>query len=489
MISGGHGLGASATLRRQPSLRRRLLAFLLIPTLVLMLLDTAFVYFVALRYANQIHDRDLAISTVGLAQALQLGRSDGRLTPEARRLLEYNPNGRSFFSVRSVRHGVVSGSGAHIAQSHAPSPGAAPVLYDTAVGTLPVRAASVTIASPVDPDDRLIVSMAESLYDRQHQASEILLITIPIESLLIVILLGLVWQGVKFGLRILDVPIRRLAMRERNLEPISGPDIPIEILPMTRTIDGLFERVRSLVAIQERFVADAAHQLRTPLAGLAMHVERATTARNADDMQAALVQIQALTTRVTRSATQLLALARAQAPQEGGAALSPLNLSQWLPAVVALRIPESLQAGVDLGYESPGQATTLDEVVDEDAVLMINAEPNALQELLDNLIDNALNNVSRGGTITVSLQPGANPGEAARLAIEDDGPGVPDDTLGRLGERFFRAPGAPDGGSGLGLAIVRRIADVHGAQVRFGRAGLGGLRVELRFPHRQVVLA
>ncbi|MEO6137664.1 MAG: ATP-binding protein [Luteimonas sp.] len=484
MIFPHNGLGESAASRRQPSLRRRLLAFLLIPTLVLMVLDTAFVYFVALRYANQIHDRDLAISTVGLAQALQQGRSDGRLTPEARRLLEYNPNGRSFFSVRSVHHGVISGSGAHIARADAAPPGAAPRLYDTAAGRLRVRAASMTIVSPVDPGDSLIVSMAESLYDRQQQAREILLITIPTESLLIVILLGLVWQGVKFGLRILDVPIHRLAMRERNLEPISGPDIPIEILPMTRTIDGLFERVRSLVAIQERFVADAAHQLRTPLAGLAMHVERAASARSADDMQAALAQIQMLTTRVTRSATQLLALARAQAPQEGGPTLSPLDLAQWLPEIVALRIPESLQAGVDLGYEAMGN-----EDLEDGTAIMINAERNALQELFDNLMDNALNNVCRGGTITVSLRAGANAGEAARVAIEDDGPGVPDESLGRLGERFFRAPGAPDGGSGLGLAIVRRIADLHGADVRFGRAALGGLRVELRFPHIRMVMA
>lgn len=474
-------MASDLTTRRQPSLRRRLLAFLLIPTLVLMLLDTAFVYFVALRYANQIHDRDLAISTIGLAQALQQGRSDGRLTPEARRLLEFNPNGRSFFSVRSALHGVVSGSGARIAPSASPMPGAWPVLHDTTVGTLPVRVAVARMVSPVDAGDSLTVSMAESFYDRQQQAREILLITIPIESLLIVILLGLVWQGVKYGLRILDVPIRRLAMRERNLEPISGPDIPIEILPMTRTIDGLFERVRSLVAVQERFVADAAHQLRTPLAGLAMHVERAASARSAEDMQVALAQIQVLTTRVTRSATQLLALARAQVPQDGGSALSPLDIVQWLPAIVALRIPESLQAGVDLGYESPGFETGRDDGAGEVEEIMIDAERNALQELVDNLIDNALNNVSRGGTITVSLRPGANHAEAARVAIEDDGPGVPDDTLGRLGERFFRAPGAPEGGSGLGLAIVCRIADVHGAEVRFGRATLGGLRVEVRF--------
>ena len=113
------------TSRRQPSLRRRLLLFLLIPTLALMVLDTVFVYLVALRYSNRIHDRDLAISTVGLAEALQAGHSDGHLSQESRQLLEYNPDGRSFFSVRSLRHGLISGTGTRIAKSHAPG---APVL-------------------------------------------------------------------------------------------------------------------------------------------------------------------------------------------------------------------------------------------------------------------------------------------------------------------------------------------------------------------------
>jgi len=466
-VTGG---GTLAAARRQPSLRRRLLVFLLVPTLVLMLLDAVFVYFIALHYSNSVHDRDLAYSTLGLAKALEDGSSGGLLPQEARKLLEYNPDGRSFFSVRSLRHGVISGSVARIPQSRTPQVGAPPTLYDAAIEALPVRVATVAIASPSNAGDNLIVSMAESLHDRQQRAREILLITIPIEALLIVVLLVFVWQGVQFGLRILDLPIHRLAMRERNLEPISGPDIPIEILPMTRTIDALFERVQTLVAFQERFVADAAHQLRTPLAGLAMHVERASVAKSREDVQDALTQIQSLTARVTRSATQLLALARLQAPQVGSTALLRLDLAQWLPEIIALRIPESLQADVDLGYE--GGTTPV----------VVDAERNALQELFDNLIDNALRHVARGGTITVSLRPPFAPGEGARVAVDDDGPGVPEDILPRLGERFFRAPGAPEGGSGLGLAIVGRIADVHGAQLRFGRSPLGGLRVELRFP-------
>lgn len=458
-----------AVAHRQPSLRRRLLAFLLIPTLVLMVLDTAFVYFVALHYSNVIHDRDLAFSTLGLAQALQEGHSGGGLTQEAHLLLEYNPNGQSFFSVRSDRHGVVSSSEARIPLLREAPEGRAPVLFDASIHAMPVRVASVTIPSPVESGDRLVVSLAESLHGRHERAREILWLTIPTESALIVVLLALVWQGVKSGLQILDPPIRRLAIRERNLAPISGADIPIEILPFTRAIDVLFGRVQALVALQERFIADAAHQLRTPLAGLAMHVERASSATSKSDFLAAMKHVQALTARVTRSATQLLALARAQGRQDDAPTPHYVDLAVHLPEIVALRIPESLQADVDLGYDA------------DDQQAVIRGDAHALQELFDNLIDNALNH-ARGGVVTISLRVPSAPSEGILVAVDDDGPGVPDALIPRLGERFFRSPGAPGGGSGLGLAIVQRIAEVHGARLSFGRSTLGGLRVELLFP-------
>ncbi|TBR10178.1 MAG: sensor histidine kinase [Lysobacter sp.] len=455
---------------RPPSLRRRLLTFLLIPTMVLMLLDTAFVYLVALHYSNRIHDHDLAVSTSGLAKALQDGRSGGRLNHEARLLLEYNPNGRSFYSVRSLRHGFISGSVMLTPVSRAVRFGAPPMLSNAIVDGLAVRVASVLIPSMGEGGDALVVSMAETLRDREERAQEILLITIPIQALLFIVLLALVWKGVQVGLRILDPPIRRLALRERNLEPISGPDIPVEILPLTRTIDGLFARVQKLVSLQDRFVADAAHQLRTPLTGLAMHVERAVDAKSDVDLRHAMAHIQALTGRVTRSATQLLSLARVQGLPDTMAPMARVDLAKWVPAAVASRVPDALQAGVDLGYEGDTE------------VVLVDAQSNALQELLDNLIDNALSHVKRDGVITVSLRTGTKPGAEACIAIDDDGPGVAADILPRLGERFFRAPGAPEGGSGLGLAIVQRIADAHGAFVAFTRSGLGGLRVDVVFP-------
>lgn len=459
--------GREGAHRRQPSVRVRLLLFLLVPAAILLLAGGACVYVVALRYSDHVHDRDLALSTIGLARTLADEHSDGHLARETARLVEFSPGGHIYFSIRSMRHGLLSGTRANLAVPPAGAAGASPVLYDAAIDGVPVRAAAMSIPAPRERGDRLVVAMAETREDRQLRAREILLLTIPVQATLIVAMLALVWQGVRFGLRSLEPPIRRLEKRGRNLAPISGPDIPIEILPLTRTIDGLFERVRALVALQERFVADAAHQIRTPLAGMSLQVDRALASRSERDTRDALAQIARLNKRLARSATQLLALARAQVPDAAAGRLVRLDLSAWLAEALAQRVPESLRAGVDIGYQ------------DGDEAAIIDADPGALQELLDNLIDNALLHAGKHGSITVDLH---RDGDSVRLAVDDDGPGVPDDMLPRLGDRFFRAPDAVEGGSGLGLAIVKRIADAHHANLRFCRSAFGGLRVEVRFP-------
>ena len=471
----GPGPGSIPTynVRGRPSVRRRLLAFLLIPTLLLMILDTGFVYYVALRYSNHVHDRDLGESTRGLAKAFSATWSNGQLPPDAQQLIEDSQRGRSFYAVHSERGGYVSGNET-LARASSKTGGTQPVLFDAIVNGAHVRAAAMTIATAQDATDRLTVTVAEPLHDRQQQAREILLLTIPVETLLVAVLMVLVWLGVRFGLRILDAPVRRLAMRERNLAPISGPDIPVEILPLTRTIDSLFERVATLIELQERFVADAAHQLRTPLAGLSLHAAQALASSSEQDRRDALQHIQALVTRMSRSANQLLALARAQAPSHAAAQLVPIDLAMWLPEAVSRRIPETLQAGIDLGYEAVCDSA------------LVAGEAHLLQEMIDNLIDNALAQVARGGTVTIGLR-GSEQGRV-EVTIDDDGPGVATNLIPRLGERFFRAPGAADGGSGLGLAIVARIAELHQASVHFDRSALGGLRVAIQFPARSAVI-
>jgi two-component system sensor histidine kinase TctE len=457
---------------RPPSLRRRLLLFLLVPMAVLLVLDALITYGVALDYSNRVHDSDLSNDALTLAQMLQSENLNGELSPQARFLLEYDPDGHNYFTVTSSKRGRLAGNGEF---THIPPPAlySPPALYNSRLGRHSLRAAAVSITAPRDPHDVITVTVAETLQDRHQKAREILLLAVPLQTLLILGVLSLVWFGVSYGLRVLNPLTRRLASREHELTPIGDVDVPQEILPLTRTIDALFERLRGVLALQERFIADAAHQLRTPLAGLSLHVERALSDQRPETVRDALEHIRQLTLRSARTSAQLLAMTRAQSPLGAPETHVPVELTRLIPEAVSLRVHEALQAGIDLGYH------------DEGTPLFVLGDAASLQELLDNLIDNCLRYAGRGSTVTVSVL--AQPGGGVSLRVEDDGPGVPADLLPRLGERFFRAPGSCESGSGLGLAIVQRIAERHRAILRFQRAAQHGLSVEVQFPPLQQI--
>jgi two-component system sensor histidine kinase TctE len=452
----------------RPSLRRRLLIFLLIPMAALLVLDALLTYGVALAYANRVHDRDLSDDVLTLAKMLSSDQLGSELTPQARFLLEYDPDGRSYFSVSSAKHGLLAGNGRlqQLAQTLAPD--GPPTLYDSRLDQHDLRAATVHTVASRDPSDTLTITVAETLHDRHLQAREILLLATLMQTLLLICVLSLVWFGVNHGLRVLDPLTARLAGRSHELTPIGGADVPQEILPLTRTIDALFARLRSMLALHDRFIADAAHQLRTPLAGLSLHVDRALSDPRPETVSDALSHIQRLTRRAARTSSQLLALTRAQAAPVDTLDRSLLNLSRLIPDAVSLRVHEALGAGVDLGYQGPKQP------------LCILGDASCVQDLLDNLIDNSLRYAGRGSTVTVNLQAQTDGG--ASLIVEDNGPGVPPELLPRLSERFFRAPDSGEEGSGLGLAIVQRIAERHHAEVIYQLGEEHGLCVEVRFP-------
>jgi two-component system sensor histidine kinase TctE len=451
----------------QPSLRRRLLAFLLIPVGLLLVLDALLTYGVALAYSNRVHDRDLADDALSLAQMLRKGGIEGHLSRQARFLLEYDPNGRSYYSVISQRHGRLADN-AQFPQIAAPPADSPPVFYNSTLGSHTLRAATASIHPDADPSDTLAVTVAETLADRHRRAREILLMAVPLQTLLILGVLSLVWFGVNYGLRVLQPLTARLAAREQEITPIGEADVPQEILPLTRTIDALFARLRDALALQERFIADAAHQLRTPLAGLSLHVERALADDNPQNRRDALEHMRQLTLRTARTSAQLLALTRAQSPLAAPARHVPVDLARLVPEAVGLRVPEALAAEIDLGYQGVK------------GPLPVMGDAGSLHELLDNLVDNALRYAGRGSKVTVGLAP--LPEGGVQLRVEDDGPGVPEEWLARLGERFFRVPGSSDAGTGLGLAIVQRIAERHGARVHYRRATRHGLRVDVHFP-------
>ncbi len=453
----------------RPSLRRRLLSSLLVPLMLLLVIESLITYTGALIYSNHVHDRDLADSAMTLAQMLSQEDLGGQISPQARFLLEYAPEGHNYFNVSSQKHGLLAGSQElQSAALSAATLDGEPALFTTALKRRELRAATVRIPNLRDPSDQLTVTMAETFHDRHLRAREILLLSIPAQALLIAGVFFLVLYGVRVGLRQLDPLTARLAAREHDLAPIGDADVPVEILPLTRTIDGLFARQRRMLALQERFIADAAHQLKTPLAGLRVHVERAQVDPSKETVSDALQHIQRLTQRASRTSSQLLALTRAQSPElseDGSECL--LDLAQLVPELLGLRVHEAIAAGVDLGYEGQPEPVWID------------GDRLSLQEMLDNLIDNSLRYAGRNSVVTagVSVVSGC-----PCLSVEDNGPGVPPAFLDRLGERFFRVPGMTEEGTGLGLAIVQRIAERHHAQVRYLAGSSGGLRVEITFP-------
>lgn len=454
----------------RPSLRRRLLVFLIIPMASLLLLYAGLIYAVALRYANHVHDQDLSDDAITLSTMLgdkELGKV---LAPQARFLLEFDPGGRDYFAIGSSKRGLLAGNPRLLLKAQAV--GKAPALYDTHLGEQALRAATVATVSPHDAQDILTITVAETLHDRHAQAREILLLASLMQAFLLTCVLLLVWFGVSRGLRVLDPLAARLAARTNELTPIGGADVPQEILPLTRTIDALFSRLRGTLALHDRFIADAAHQLRTPLAGLSLHVDRALADPQPETVADALTHIHRLTQRAARTTSQLLALTRAQAPALNEHEPHLLDLAQLIPDAVALRVHEALGAGIDLGYQEPAKRP-----------LWILGDASRVLDLLDNLIDNCLHYAGRGSRVTVTLESTAN--DAATLKVEDNGPGVPPDLLPRLSERFFRAPGSNEDGSGLGLSIVQSIAKRHHAEVIYRSGEENGLCVEVRFPPAQ----
>ncbi|MDR2013293.1 MAG: sensor histidine kinase N-terminal domain-containing protein [Rhodanobacter sp.] len=452
------------------SLRRSLLTLLVVPMALAWLGSGVLIYVLALHYVNINYDRSLIDSTHALVRMIRSDSGTQELSPQVRILMENDTTDPNYYTIHSLHHGVLAADLDLPLPSPPPPVDGPPQLNSVVVDNHSLRVASLAVADK-SSGDTIIVSVAETLRERRSLAREILIGTLPIVLILIVLVLALVWVGVSRGLRLLDPLTEQIAVRRaRDLSALDQSLVPIEIRPLTQTIDALFARLRDLLELQERFIADAAHQLRTPLAGLRMQAERALADPRPESVRNALAHVERLSAGAGRAAGQLLTLARAQRSADDDAPTSVVDLAPLARACVGDRVPDALAAHVDLGYEGPTQGA----YVAGDGVM--------LREALVNLIDNALNYAGENGAITVSVA--AEPPMVA-LAVEDSGPGVAEEWWPRLGERFFRPPGSLREGSGLGLAIVRRIAARHGASVAFdrGHAELG-LRVTLRFPAR-----
>ena len=458
---------SSIVRRRAPSLRRRLLTILAVPMTLAWIVCGILIYLLALHYANVNYDRSLLEDARSLERMIRSDAGNQQMSPQARILMEDDSADPTFYAVRSLRHGTLASNLDLPIPDPAPIVDAPPRLDSITYDNRSLRMASLALALD-DSGDNIVISVAETLHERHALAREILTGTLPVMLLLVALVLVLVWFGVSRGLRLLDPLASQIAERRaRDLSALDQSVVPVEILPLAQKIDALFSRLRDLLDVQERFIADAAHQLRTPLAGLRLQAERALADPRPDSVRAALIHVERLSAGAGRAAGQLLALARAQTSSEDDVTADVVDLARLARDYMAERVPDALAMGIDLGYEGPTQ----DAQVGGDAIM--------LREVLVNLIDNALNYAGENGTVTVSIEHETH---TIVLAVEDSGTGVAEEWWPRLGERFFRPPGSRREGSGLGLAIVRHVAARHGAVLTFGRGdGASGFRATLRF--------
>ena len=451
------------------SLKRQLLLWLLLPQLVLWLAGGVLAWRVALNYAEKGIDQSLTQSVRSLARQVKPIGS-GLLVDfprAAQDILEQDPTDRVGYMVSSPPGRFVLGNG----QLPPPPPGITidagePLIYEAKLAGKPVRVALLEVNyGEADAPQRLRVQVAKSLAVQQRIARE-LVADILLPLLVLGLLLGvLMYAGIARGLR----PLKRLEAQLGDragrtlaaLPPIELKEAPQEVHSLAAAVNQLLDAVRRSLSQEKRFLNDAAHQLRTPLAGLISQTELALQETEPQALKERLGKVHAGALRSAHLVHQLLSLARTEAE----VSLQPLDLAALAREVAREWTPRALAARVDLGYE--GEDT-----------LTVAGEKLLLRESLNNLIENALRYAGRDARVTVRV---LRQGTEAVIEVEDNGPGLPESDRARVFERFWRASELP-GGCGLGLAIVAEIAQRHGGGASVHAVQPSGLLVRLTLP-------
>ncbi|MCS0589965.1 ATP-binding protein [Massilia norwichensis] len=443
-----------AKTRLAHSLRGRLLWYLLAAITIAAVAQASIAYRTALQDADQIFDyhmQQMALSLrsrVPLANSEEAGGVEAPLTGNDDLVVQvWSPDGVQVF--RSA--------------SHARLPQRA------VLGFSNVRANGTTYRIFSIQTSSQTVQVAQDLAVRKSMASNLALRTLGPIAVMMPILMLVVWWVVSGSLEPVARVRKQLASRQADdLSPVSDAGLPDEVRPLVQELNLLFGRVRQAFDTQQTFVADAAHELRTPLAALKLQVQSLERSDQRPDgaeaRKTAIARLSAGIERATRLVEQLLVLARQEA---SAAPHQPLELAGLAKRAVADLIGVAQNKQIDLGLQRADSG-------------QVEGQPEALMILLRNLVDNAIKYTPAGGTVDVSVT--AEQG-GMQVTVEDSGPGIPAEERERVFDRFYRVPGSEAAGSGLGLAIIKAIAERHGAVLSLGEsARLGGLAATVRFP-------
>ena len=457
-------------MRRIRTLRSQLIGWLAVPLLVLWLLSTLVDYDIAKRFVNLAYDRQL------LEAALDIGRNIKYVENQiyidlpdvALQMLQSREYDRLYYLVIGPNNEYISGEPDLPALA---DPSTDRVrYYEELYRGREIRAVAVRV--PVEPGTgrgAVMIHVAERLTVRSDSARQIMLGMVLPQGLLILAATLAVWYGIARGLRPLAKLRSEIESRShRDLSALSAAQAPRELEPVINAMNGLLARVSAVLAAQRRFIADAAHQLRTPLAGIKTQTELALRNSRSQDLEATLRQLHTATENTTRLVNQLLSLARAEPGEKREHATQPLDLATLARETTMEWVPRAIERDIDLGFDAPDAAAT----IDGNAFL--------LKEMINNVLDNALRYTQRGGQVTVRVAPDTS---VIKLAVEDTGPGIPPADRERVFERFYRVLETGSEGCGLGLAIVREIAQSHNAEIALDSGPNGvGTSVQIAFP-------
>jgi len=322
------------------------------------------------------------------------------------------------------------------------------------------------------PLQNQVIQIAQPMSVRSRMAADAALRTLIPLLVLIPLLGGLIWYLVGRGLRPLEQLAREVGTRRADaLSALPAEEVPEEARPLVLALNDLLHRLEQAMRAQRAFVADAAHELRTPLAALQIQLQLTERAGDDSARQAALGELRAGLQRATHLVQQLLTLARQEPGADASTTFAPVVLADIARQGLTDHASLADARQIDLG------ADTLDEGA------VVHADPAALRTLIGNLIDNAIRYTPPGGRVDVTVFTDRSSSPASHwLCVSDSGPGIPPDERERVLDRFYRRAGVEHSGSGLGLAIVRSIAERHGASLVLDTSTHGGLKVGLCFP-------
>lgn len=453
------------------TLRVWLLLWLLPPVAVLTCVWISATYTVVLRFADLAYDRALEDTVDTIAG--QITEDEGSIAIDlpaaAQKMILFDRLDRIFYSVSD-------GSGRVIAASESvPPPPEATALggtqfYNSLIRNSPVRVVerALSLAPTQKP---LQIRVAETMRKREVLAAEALAYMIAPQALFLSGLMLLLWNGVGRGV----APINRVrdAISGRShddLTPLETKGLPTELREQVQVINDLMARLDSIISSQRRFIGDAAHQLRTPVAVIRTQAEMAVRATDLSDLRGIVNNLDDTSARLVRLAKQLLNLSRAEAGLAGIIDFTTIDFAELVTDTVVLLAPDALQKNIDLSVDIDPQ------------IGRIWGDRDLLAEMISNLLDNAIRYTPRNGNVSVAVTQIA---DRAVLKISDDGPGISDSELLQVLKPFYRAPGTVGTGSGIGLTIANDIASIHEGSLTLSRPPNGnGLRVSIELPIR-----